>query len=197
MSKFVTIFKGSFFYKNIQNEKARKYFLDLLKTEKNSPNSSMHLSNQGGFQTRPFSYIADKDINKSIFIDPCFEMFENYHKRKPINWGIRMSSFWLNENHKADYNLMHNHRPNHFSGIWYLKAPENCGRLGFQNGDMAMMNDDNFDYFDDPHFFCRYFLEVKEGDLIIFPAHMLHYVEPSRTDEDRVSLAFNIIIEKN
>jgi|SRR6056300_564090 len=195
--KFLTIFKSSIFKTKVECEKSKKYFLDLLKNEKDSPNSSMHISNKGGFQTRPFSYVANDDINKTIFINPCIEFLNNFYKRKSMpEWGIRMTSFWINENHKADYNVMHNHLPNNFSGIWYLKAPKDCGKLVFQNGDTSSLNDVNFDYFNDPHFFSRFFLEVEDNDLIIFPAHMLHYVEPSRTDEDRISLAFNIKIEK-
>lgn len=198
MSKgqLINIFKGSVFKTKVESEKTKKYFLDLLNSEKNSPNSSMHVSNMGGFQTRPFSYIADDDINKKVFIDPCFEYFDNFNKRKPVDsWGIRMSSYWLNQNSMSDWNIMHNHLPNNFSGIWYLKAPKDCGRVVFQNGDMLVMNDSNFDYFDDPNFYSRFFMDVEDNDLLLFPSHMLHFVEPSRTNEERISLAFNLKIE--
>ena len=33
---------------------------------------------------------------------------------------------------------------------------------------------------------------LKEDDLIIFPANLVHKVEPSTTDEPRITIAFNI-----
>ena len=193
--QLLNIFKSSIYKTKVENEKAKKYFLDLLESEKQQPNSSMHLSNKGGFQSKPFSYISDADINKELFIDPCFNYFKYLNTRKPAkDWGIKMGSFWINQNSMSDWNVMHNHLPNNFSGIWYIKAPKDCGRVVFQNGDMLIMNEQNFDYFDDPHFYSRFFLNVEDNDLVLFPSHMLHFVEPSRTNKDRISLAFNLVI---
>jgi hypothetical protein len=33
---------------------------------------------------------------------------------------------------------------------------------------------------------------LKEDDLIIFPANLAHKVEPSTTDEPRITIAFNV-----
>jgi uncharacterized protein (TIGR02466 family) len=193
--KILNIFKSSIYKTKIQHEKAKEYFLNLLNTEKED-NASVHISNKGGFQTKNFSYIDDKDINQKLFIDPCFEYFDSFNLRKPTkNWGIKMASFWINQNFMSDWNVMHNHLPSNFSGIWYLKAPKDCGKIVFQNGDMLVLNESNFDYFDDPHFYSRFFLDIEDNDLVLFPSHMLHFVEPNKTNEDRISLAFNIMIE--
>ena len=74
---FLTIFKSSIFKTKVENEKAKSYFLDLLEGEKNSPNNSMHISNKGGFQTRPFTYMYDDNIINDIFINPCRKYFKN------------------------------------------------------------------------------------------------------------------------
>lgn len=195
MSELVTIFKSSFIKDKLINEKAKKFFLDLLETEKYSKNNSMHISNRGGFQTRSFSYIYDSEIAKLIFINPIKNYLLNFYKRKNIiDFEINLQSYWLNKNNNSDYNVVHNHLPNNFSGVWYLKAPKNCGNLVFQNGDLTVLNEQNFDYFYDPHFFSRFYLEIQENDLILFPSHMLHYVEPNKSNKDRISLAFNITI---
>jgi len=79
----------------------------------------------------------DDNIINDIFINPCRKIFlKNLNERElDFKWGIRMTSFWMNQNNKSDYNVMHNHIPNNFSGIWYLKAPVDCGQLVLQNGD--------------------------------------------------------------
>ena len=37
-------------------------------------------------------------------------------------------------------------------------------------------------------------LEIKEGDLLIFPAYLPHGVEENKSNEDRIVISFNIII---
>jgi uncharacterized protein (TIGR02466 family) len=39
-----------------------------------------------------------------------------------------------------------------------------------------------------------WYAEPKEGDLIMFPSWLRHYVEPSKSNEDRISIAFNLEI---
>ena len=34
-------------------------------------------------------------------------------------------------------------------------------------------------------------LDPREGDVLLFPSAMQHYVEPLETDYDRISIAFN------
>ena len=37
-------------------------------------------------------------------------------------------------------------------------------------------------------------IEIKDGDLIIFPAYLPHSVEENKSDEDRVIVSFNLDI---
>ena len=39
-------------------------------------------------------------------------------------------------------------------------------------------------------------IKVLEGDLLIFPSYLPHYVEPNKSDEDRIVISFNIDIIK-
>ena len=34
-------------------------------------------------------------------------------------------------------------------------------------------------------------IKIKEGDLILFPSWVPHYVDKNNTDKERISLAFN------
>ena len=40
-----------------------------------------------------------------------------------------------------------------------------------------------------------YKVNVKDGDLLLFPSHLYHSVEESKTDEERYSLAFNVWVK--
>ena len=83
------------------------------------------------------------------------------------------------------------------SAVFYLKVPKNSGRLVFENpiqqhdyimkpGTVKTYNSINSGY---------WYAEPKEGDLIMFPSWLRHWVEPSQSDEDRISIAFNIEVE--
>ena len=37
----------------------------------------------------------------------------------------------------------------------------------------------------------------KEGSMLVFPAYLDHKVEPNKSDEDRISISFNIEIDRN
>ena len=42
-----------------------------------------------------------------------------------------------------------------------------------------------------------YEYQPKEHDLIMWPAYLDHFVEPSESDEDRIMISFNLDIDKS
>ena len=38
---------------------------------------------------------------------------------------------------------------------------------------------------------------LKEGKMIIFPSHLEHSVNENLSDQDRISVSFNLIIDNN
>ena len=38
--------------------------------------------------------------------------------------------------------------------------------------------------------------QIKEHDLLMFPSYLDHYVEPSKSDEDRIMISFDLDINK-
>ena len=55
---------------------------------------------------------------------------------------------------------------------------------------------DNCSYIDEfqkqTNCYYDYKYEPKEGAMIIFPAHLIHKVEENKSNEDRISVSFNI-----
>jgi uncharacterized protein (TIGR02466 family) len=188
------LFKSTIYYENLINDNYVNYFINLLKKQKKEKNKNIHISNIGGYQSLSFNQIDNVEIENKLFLDPCLRYISTFKKRSNTkSFGVKLLNFWINSNKNNDYNLMHNHDSN-FSGVYYLKVPKNSGRLVFQNGDLSVMNDKNFDYFDDNNFYARYFCEIKKYDLLIFPSRLFHYVEPNRSKEERISVAFNLNI---
>ena len=57
------------------------------------------------------------------------------------------------------------------------------------------MNSTNQFYFDDANFYARYFVPIIQYDLILFSSDTFHYVEPNKSNEERISVAFNLILK--
>ena len=186
----IDIFKTSIFKTFIKNEEYINYFINFLQIEKKL-NQKNTISNIGGFQSKSFNILNNNKIAEDIFIKPATEYIKQFNK----NYKIELSNFWINCNNKNDYNLLHNHQESNISGVYYIKVPENSGRIVFQNGDLTKMNSKNQFYFDDANFYSRYFIPVYQYDLILFSSETLHYVEPNRSNEERISVAFNLILK--
>jgi hypothetical protein len=185
----IDIFKTSIYKTSIKNIEYVNYFIDLLKIQKNKDNIN-YVSNVGGFQSKSLN-IIDDNIKENLFIKPTLEYIKHFNK----DYKIELDNFWINSNNKNDYNLLHNHAECNISGVYYVKTPENSGRIVFQNGDLTKMNSKNQFYFDDANFYSRYFVPVKQYDLILFPSETFHYVEPNRSNNERISVAFNLILK--
>ena len=92
----------------------------------------------------------------------------------------------------------HDHNPGFFSGIHYLKFnPEVHSAAHFVNPSYALylyqfqdvdVEDESRSEYRSHHWYP----DVKEGDIIIFPSWLRHMVREQKSDETRISLAFNI-----
>jgi uncharacterized protein (TIGR02466 family) len=80
------------------------------------------------------------------------------------------------------------------SGVYYLEVPINSGAILFENGDNCKLLNENFSLFDDPNFYCEYKIQPKKFDLLLFFSETMHSVEPNFSNEDRISVSFNIKI---
>ena len=56
------------------------------------------------------------------------------------------------------------------------------------------MSTNYFKYFDHPNFYTKFVMPTQEGDLYLFTSNTLHHVEPNLSNEERISVAFNLEI---
>lgn len=150
------------------------------------------VSNRGGWQ-------SDSNIH---FLE-TFKSFTDYILKyanlasEIYNLEYRLKSMWININKNGDYNVSHSHPGSIISGVLWVKCPKNCGGIVFDspndwNEDLILRNIDHhlkkkFNYF---HSFG--FQQPVDGTMILFPSHMRHHVEPNESNEDRISIAFNL-----
>ena len=93
------------------------------------------------------------------------------------------------------YNAPHIHPNSLFSGVYYIKAPENSGDLvcndprpGVQlNMPTRKEGKPSKNLWREVH------LKPVEGRIIIFPFYLWHNVEPNLSNDIRISVSFNFI----
>ena len=126
------------------------------------------------------------------------------------NFGVEIRNhkfvnFWINISGKHHYNRLHSHGNCFLSGAYYIKVPKNSGAIVFENPS-CMFIENTFKKFDNWTFsgaedFNSYNspewrIEPLVGQLIMFPSYLRHYVEENQSDDDRISLSFNIMINQ-
>lgn len=97
---------------------------------------------------------------------------------------------WLNIFEKDNNIGLHEHgyQPNTVSGVYYHKADKDCGMISFKSPNPFVISF--------PHR-CEQYSNIvrvppEQGMIILFPSWLQHKVEPNRSDNERISLSFNI-----
>lgn len=93
--------------------------------------------------------------------------------------------FWANINEPNSRNSMHSHKPAQFSACYYLQGTD-TGLFRFINP-ANLVGDCNTK----APFTRDFFINPKDGDLILWPSWMPHEVETNFSKKDRVNLAFD------
>tara|TARA_R110000744_G_scaffold94505_3_gene182507 strand:+ start:1156 stop:1719 length:564 start_codon:yes stop_codon:yes gene_type:complete len=151
-------------------------------------NNGRQVSNEGGFQS---NHIYDSKAVSTFFqkIEPCV-----LQVKQTINYDrdLTLEGLWYNINKKGDKNKLHCHGRSILGATYYIDTPSNCGAISFENLDKHIIMNSEVEKYDTPYFNGFFNVEPKQGTLLIFYAWLNHLVEDNKSDEDRVSLGFNI-----
>lgn len=175
------------------NKKLENYAYHLQKTT-----TTKKISNQKGFQSKGVD--LNSPLIKELF-KLCLSSIQKYVNSYDLkySYSINVHNLWFNINPTHAYNTQHIHGGSDFSAVYYIKAPEKSGSLVLINPDVSK---EFVRFFTQPfktwnkinH--LRYWVDPKDGDFIIFPAHIPHYVSHNESKENRISLSFNLSIER-
>lgn len=181
--EFISLFPTNLIVKecNLDLKDLEKVCLEHSQREKTEVRS-----NAGGYQGHNFNYQPLTDVLTEVM-----KSLEN--PEKPF---IRMAiGSWVNINPKGSFNVVHDHvsnkRTNNFlSGAFYVRVPENSGNLFFQDPRTFVRCFPDQWYFENG---CdMHYVEPKENMLVLFPSWLSHGVEPNCSDQERISISFNI-----
>ena len=144
------------------------------------------------------NYFLDKELPLlKRFFKKCLKTYANNiifggsKERNEVEFKITQS--WLNVSRVGSLgHHEHTHPNSYISGVFYINVDETRDGITFINEfnsrkgiEVVASEYNTFNA-------SEWIYPVKEGELVIFPSHLIHYVKPIETGNfDRVSLAFN------
>ena len=164
--------------------------IDYAYDYKKKDPKGVSLSNRGGWQSEGFEIINEDDVLQ-LFLINCLSNFP------PIKESVQLRGYaWININKPGDYNIKHVHPTNNLSGVLWIKCLENSGDIVFDspnNFESFLENKSYNDDFKKSNFIDdSYHCYPTEGRMIVFPSHLQHHVQENKSNEDRISVSFNI-----
>ena len=152
------------------------------------------ISNRGGWQSSGFE-VKDENDKLHNFLFNCINGFPH------INYKVNFLIYaWININKPGNYNVKHLHPTNDLSGVLWIKAPQNSGDIVFESPyefqayqEIDSYVDEFRNSFNIDH---SYYFTPTDGRMLIFPSHLMHEVEENLSNEDRISVSFNIKLSK-
>lgn len=127
-----------------------------------------------------------------LAINAARQVFERLQYRYE---SFYITSCWANVSVRGYSHKEHVHPNNFLSGVYYPKAHAGCGTIVFDDPrpqakvvlpDITAPNIYNTHTFE---------VQPEPGHLILFPSWLTHRVKQNLTDEERISIAFNIMFE--
>jgi len=110
----------------------------------------------------------------------------NEHPDRRFDLHTPVIHHWANVNSKHGYNIAHTHVGSVVSGVIYLQAAQ-TGMIEFHPSNYIYKTNH-------PCWFYNGSMQYhpEDGDILLFPSHLLHSIEPNPADKERINIAFNI-----
>jgi len=139
--------------------------------------------------------------NCALHEQPAFKEFHNLAMQCLTAFGelmeyplaqnnLRITQCWVNIYQYGMSQEIHNHNNHIMTGVYYVKAPENCSQLLFHSPQADTMirppiaQDNKFNSMTASY-------RPQPGDLVVFDSALRHSVPTNMTEGERISVSFN------
>jgi uncharacterized protein (TIGR02466 family) len=176
-------------------------FVKMCYFEKELTPSGRTVSNRnGGWQSGNDWFFEDRNKSFNTYLHKMVEKFfyEIFDHHGELSFSLEC---WININPKGAYNVSHTHPNCDYAGVFYINLPQDesySPSIVFDSPHNHCYGDTYSMYSDNLKLSYGIYPEIEvyppEGSIIVFPSHLRHFVDDNQTDEDRISVAFNINI---
>lgn len=172
-------------------------FIDIYDTKEKINNirgASVMRSNRGGYQSPNILNLDEFKDLISVIEKKATQIFTDMYPDRSGKYKVM--NIWINIGGKNSYNISHTHPNSDLSGCLYVKTPKKCGNIVFEDPRHSFrMNElDNYRNKTRLTFDTVEFIP-EEGKILFFPNWLQHRVENNESDEERMSVAFNLELE--
>jgi uncharacterized protein (TIGR02466 family) len=171
----------------LDNDRLEKF---CLERKKNS--SGRLISNGGGWQSDDLG-VATPELAE-LFAE-VHKRLDEVHRYFEFNASMRqvITEAWININQKGHFNYSHDHPGSLFSAVYYVKGGADKGELELKTPIVPHTYTISKEMVGSFNAFTGHAVVVPPitGDLLIFPSWLLHRVNMSQSEEERISIAFN------
>lgn len=147
----------------------------------------IEVSNSGGWHSKVYSF----DENFLPVVRGIQKILPQLQFAFDSDLDLKDIDIWANVNEPNSWNTPHTHPGAHLSGVYYVKVPYgDCGSIEFDDPREAISYGDTW--------FVRTYRgktqvrEPREGEMYIFPSGLRHWVHTNKTNQDRISISFNL-----
>lgn len=156
---------------------------------------------QDGVKTS-FKYDSANDIEKygmAKLKDVVLKHTMAYAAIMEMQQGVEfeIKDAWVNLYDHKDYQHFHTHPNADLCFVYYHKAPENSGNLMFEAPDLAHQMSKFLVKCGQLNVQQRVGIRPENGKVVMFPAFLRHAVMQNETNEQRVSIAVNLLIKNS
>ena len=176
----------------IDNDELKRYSNELRMKE-----TGVIKSNYGGWQS---DMLTVPNAQITLLVEEILKRAEilKYSLGLKEEYTMFLTNLWININQKSNFNRPHLHTDSILSGVYYVDCVPDSGQIVFLHPSIAqkmLINENAIGSFTE-FSSSSTTVDAENSKLIIFPSWLEHYVEPNRSDQERISIAFNINIKK-
>ena len=128
-------------------------------------------------------------------VDLLYEAQRTIYDQEHLDSEPFLGNMWANINPPGGMNRAHIHPNSLWSGVYYVKALKNSGRLKIDDPRAAasMCRPKQKPGKVPDRLLRETSYEPKDGRLIMFPAWLMHCVDTNESDDIRISISFNFV----
>ena len=136
-----------------------------------------------------FSYL------KKWVLEIATEVFERVYSFDMTKLRPEMTSMWLNKNPKGAFHPPHYHANNTLSGVYFPEGDgEDFAKLNFlRPRALQLLPEGAIKEWTEANSY-EWHCKARKDTLCLFPSYINHYVDTNYNEQERLSIAFDILI---
>ena len=143
------------------------------------------------FQTASDLHLSREFRRLNAFIKFATEKTLDFLNYEQLPFEI--TGCWANIGTPGAVHNEHSHPNNFLSGVYYVHAPDGANTISFRDPRMQAHTITGRERSPTMKTASTVTIDIKAGRMVLFPAWLLHRVERNKSDENRISVSFNIM----